>query len=298
MLVRNCAACPPRLACVMSFRAKHAVYSSYSSVNTYVESPRKALERLWQRSYAHIEQVSGYAEIARLKDSVILAESQFQQAQEHLLEARNAYTIEIEERARIHTRMLTHLQHQSAWTPQDAQTYASLHAQHHQATQKEVNAKKSVDGAERALELAYRDLVDRIRDRYHGEQVWSDWIRYWSMMSTLGLVCINGLTMLVAWGYVEPRKRGRIVADVLDGVHRDLDQRDKALVNGLARVEMLVQSTAMSRQVTVAQTETTLDTTMHSKDKNMIDAMSREQLMAASAFMGAFSFWIISRLVG
>jgi len=189
----------------------------------------------------HVNTVTGYTELADHKHAVTTAESTFHSAQSHLTSARTRHTQILADRTRLHHRLLTHLQHQATWTPEDAQLFATLHNEHHNAVKSEETARASLDEAEAGMAKAYTGLVERIRARYHAEQVWSDWVRMWSTVGTIGVVVVNTVVTGVVWWVMEPRRRRELIEGVEMEMRKVAEQRDQVMMERLDQMAALMQ---------------------------------------------------------
>ncbi|KAJ2379820.1 sensitivity to high expression protein she9, partial [Coemansia sp. RSA 2603] len=83
-------------------------------------------------------------------------------------------------------------------------------------------------------------LVGGIRERYHGEQVWSDKIRRASTYATWAVLAANALALLLAQAFFEPRKRRKIVGDVEERLDAVAERLGEQVVTLAARVDAAV----------------------------------------------------------
>ena len=64
------------------------------------------------------------------------------------------------------------------------------------------------------VEKNYTDLIDKIRGRYHEEQLWSDKIRATSSYWTLGLIALNFAFFIIIHLYIEPQRREKMIKKI------------------------------------------------------------------------------------
>lgn len=84
-----------------------------------------------------------------------------------------------------------------------------------QLEQDEYESKAENEVLEKKVDQAHQDLINAMRERYQEEQLWSDKIRRTSTFGTFGLMFVNFLLFLVLQMYIEPRKRRRLVNEVI-----------------------------------------------------------------------------------
>ncbi|KAJ2782084.1 sensitivity to high expression protein she9 [Coemansia interrupta] len=188
----------------------------------------------------HLNGITGFDAIERLKAAVDAHTAEFHQARRALQTAKEAQAAGQRERLAGQRQINELLQRKARWDAEDVQRLTALYEAERLADGRAAHDEARVRQTEDAVDRAYDRLVGGIRERYHGEQVWSDKIRRASTYATWAVLMANALALLLAQAFFEPRKRRRIVEDVdgrLEAVAGRLAERVDVLA---ARVEAAV----------------------------------------------------------
>jgi hypothetical protein len=91
-----------------------------------------------------------------------------------------------------------------------------------------VVVREQLDAAESASESAHTQMLDKLRERYQEEQIWSNWVRSLSTYGTAGLMAVNVVLFMLVHGWLEPRRR-RIMMLEMRQMLSDEIQQDRQL---------------------------------------------------------------------
>jgi sensitive to high expression protein 9 len=160
---------------------------------------------------------------------------------ERLVEARRAAVADARvaaegaaaERAGAQAEVVALLERKPAWSAGDLERYMARLREGHALEARDRGAREGLERAERRLDEARARLDERVRARYHEEQVWSDTIRRNATWWTVGLMGLNVAILLVNVVAVEPWRRRRLVEEirgVLEGRMAALEDGVEALL--------------------------------------------------------------------
>ena len=113
--------------------------------------------------------------------------------------------------------MVALLERKPAWTAHDLERYMARLREGHALEARGREAAEGSRAAERRLDEARARLDERVRARYHEEQVWSDTIRRNATWWTVGLMGLNVAVLLANVVAVEPWRRRRLVGEIQGG---------------------------------------------------------------------------------
>lgn len=154
-----------------------------------------------------LNKLTGYDQCERLRDSVALADKQFQSLKEQLQASRVAFTKAIAERSLCQKELNGLLQRKPSWLDADLQRFTELYRAEMRLESAEASAKEANEYLEQLVDQAHHNLVGAMRERYQEEQLWSDKIRRASTFGTFGLMALNFALFAALQTSVEPRKR-------------------------------------------------------------------------------------------
>lgn len=192
-------------------------------------------------------QISGYAEIQKIKEAIEQQETLVTRTRREVQEARLAYQVAIRQRSASQQEVNNLLQRKHAWSPEDLERFTMLYRNDHANHQQEEEASSSLGTAEARADEAQGELGRKLLARYHEEQVWSDKIRQASTYGTWALMGVNVVLFAVVQS-VEPWKRRRLVheftssLDVLEQTMRTLPAQRQQLDERLERMEKSLTS--------------------------------------------------------
>ncbi|KAJ1721764.1 sensitivity to high expression protein she9 [Coemansia erecta] len=175
----------------------------------------QAVAAAWAAQAAqHLNGITGFDAIERLKAAVDARTADFHRARQELQAAKEAQAAGQRQRLAGQRSINELLQRKARWDAGDVQRLTALYEAERLADGRAARDDAQVRQADGSVDRAYERLVGGIRERYHGEQVWSDKIRRASTYATWAVLAANALALLLAQAFFEPRKRRRIVGDV------------------------------------------------------------------------------------
>ncbi|KAJ1849221.1 sensitivity to high expression protein she9 [Coemansia sp. RSA 2703] len=184
--------------------------------------------------------ITGFDAIERLKASVDARTADFHQARSELQKAKETQAAGQRERLAGQRQINELLQRKAQWNAEDVQRLTALYEAERLADSRAAHDEAQVRQAEDSVDRAYDQLVGGIRERYHGEQVWSDKIRRASTYATWAVLAANALALLLAQAFFEPRKRRKIVGDVEERLDAVAERLGEQVVTLAARVDTAV----------------------------------------------------------
>lgn len=187
--------------------------SFVTGVGSYVDKGNRLINRL-----------TGYDQCERLRESVNLADAQFQQLRERLQDSRLNFTKAIAERSICQKELNGLLQRKPSWLDTDLQRFTELYRAEMKLETTEISAKEVNERLEKEVDQAHHKLVGAMRERYQEEQLWSDKIRRASTFGTFGLMLINVMLFMGVQLISEPRKRHQLVSQIESVVMERLEQ--------------------------------------------------------------------------
>lgn len=187
--------------------------SLFKGVGSYVDKGNQMINKL-----------TGYDQCERLRESVNLADNQFQQLRERLQDSRINFTKAIAERSLCQKELNGLLQRKPSWLDNDLQRFTELYRTEMRLEATETSAKEVNERLEKEVDQAHHRLVGAMRERYQEEQLWSDKIRRASTFGTFGLMLINVVLFMGVQLVSEPRKRRQLVKQIENVVIEKLDQ--------------------------------------------------------------------------
>lgn len=185
--------------------------ASVGSFRSFV-SEHKGIERLTHT----INVITGYAACERLRQAVQNCDSQLGSLKGDLLEARLRYRKAIMERSSCQKEINSLLQRKSAWQDTELTRFTDLYRREMQLEQQEAEGKSENEILEKQVDDAHQALIDAMRERYQGEQAWSDKTRRASTFASVGLMTLNILLFLILQLFIEPRKRRKLVKEFVE----------------------------------------------------------------------------------
>lgn len=173
----------------------------------------KSISEFTASSAILINQVTGYDKCEALKQAVQDANLEYQRLRDSLTRSRSTFAQAIASRSACQKDLNNLLQRKQSWNDGDLMRFTELYRAEMRLEQEESQAKQANEGLEKAVDHAHANLMECLRERYQGEQLWSDKIRRASTMGTIALMIANLGLFLALQLIVEPRKRKRLLAD-------------------------------------------------------------------------------------
>lgn len=181
------------------------------------------LDALFLTGVSRFHEITGYAEIEKMKAQLSELEKRVSQTRERVREAREQYNEHLAKRTNSQSEMNELLMRKQSWLPSDLERFTQLYKDDHRIQLGVVEAKKNYDTVESQLEELQQQAGKLIGARYQEEQLWSDKIRQASTWGTWVLMGINILLFIIVQLILEPWKRRRLVhsfeAKVQDIIH-------------------------------------------------------------------------------
>ncbi|KAI8463011.1 MAG: Mdm33 family-domain-containing protein [Monoraphidium minutum] len=154
--------------------------------------------------------LTGYDSVERLKAEVEGSDARLAGLRRQLQTAKQAYDAGLERQRGLSKEMALLLQRKSSWGPSDVARFTDVYASEH-ANEAEVTAAKAgYEEAGAAVEAAQADLMQKIRERYTQEQLWSDKIRRAATWWTWSLMGLQAASFVAVYAIMEPRRRERL----------------------------------------------------------------------------------------
>jgi sensitive to high expression protein 9 len=192
--------------------------------------------------------------------------------------ARGAAEAAAAERAGAQAEVVALLERKPAWTAQDLERYMARLREGHALETRDRETRDGLARAERRLDEARARLDERVRARYHEEQVWSDTIRRNATWWTVGLMGLNVAVLLVNVVVVEPWRRRRLVGEI----RTVMDGRPAAVVEGTSAVEGGAEPLAGGKQAALETVETGIPESVLAEESGSgtLDVLSAEPAVA------------------
>jgi len=166
------------------------------------------LERLQELWYER----SGTSEILALKESVGEASLAFDKASAEVTHARRHLDDCLRNWERTSGQHLQLLQRRESWTPEDAQQFADLVSKEIVSRNAMEQAREDLAHAEESLSKRQLEYMNRIRRRYHEEQIWQDQWRVLGTYGTWSLIVLNSCVFLASQYFLRIRENQRMKA--------------------------------------------------------------------------------------
>jgi hypothetical protein len=173
--------------------------------NTKQKNILEKLQDLWHER-------SGTSEILALKESVNEASSEFDQASAKVTFARRHVDDSLRKWERTSGQHLQLLQRRESWDQNDAQEFANLVAREITCRNELEQARESLARAEETLSKKQLEYMNRMRRRYHEEQIWQDQWRVLGTYGTWSLIVLNSCVFLASQYFLRLRENSRMKA--------------------------------------------------------------------------------------
>jgi hypothetical protein len=155
---------------------------------------------------------SGTSEILALKESVNQASLEFDQASAKVTFARRHLDESLRDWERTSGQHLQLLQRRESWTPEDAQSFANLVGREITTRRALEQARHGLARAEETLSKRQLEYMNRMRRRYHEEQIWQDQWRVLGTYGTWSLIVLNSCVFLGSQYFLRMRENARMKA--------------------------------------------------------------------------------------
>lgn len=189
----------------------------------------------------HLNDLTGYSGIERLKKEIEAQEEAVKSARTAVKSNRDKYSEAIAMRSTTQREVNDLLQRKHAWSAADLERFTHLYRSDHANEQAEQKTQQDLGESEAQYEEASTKLAKSILARYHEEQIWSDKIRQMSTWGTWGLMGLNVLLFIVFQILIEPWRRKRLVKGFEEKVQKALDEKDRASDEKIALIQLQAQ---------------------------------------------------------
>ncbi|KAL3917325.1 MAG: hypothetical protein SGARI_007743, partial [Bacillariaceae sp.] len=155
---------------------------------------------------------SGTMEILALKESVNEASLEFDQASAKVTFARRHLDDSLRDWERTSGQHLQLMQRRESWTAEDAQSFANLVGKEISTRTALEQARNDLATAEETLSKRQLEYMNRMRRRYHEEQIWQDQWRVLGTYGTWSLIVLNSCVFLGSQYFLRLRENARMKA--------------------------------------------------------------------------------------
>lgn len=169
------------------------------------------LDALFLSGVSRFHEITGYAEIEKMKTQLTELEEQVSLTRKQVRKARQQYNEHLANRTNSQSEMNELLMRKQSWLPSDLERFTQLYKDDHRIQLGVTKAKEAYNIVESQLEELQQQAGKLIGARYQEEQLWSDKIRQASTWGTWILMGINVLLFFVVQLVLEPWKRKRLV---------------------------------------------------------------------------------------
>ncbi|KAK9453245.1 Mdm33 family-domain-containing protein [Dipodascopsis uninucleata] len=205
-----------------------------------------------------LNDLTGYAEIEKLKQSIEKKEQAMIDARKEIKIAKEDYSAAITRRSASQREVNELLQRKHAWGPGDLERFTELYRSDHANEQSELQASERLTRVENRADDIQAELGRLILSRYHEEQIWSDKIRRASTWGTWVLMGVNVVLFMIVQLGLEPWKRKRLVSSFEDKVREMLSNEEpQSSQSSQDDRERLLKSDVSEIAETVEPVETT-----------------------------------------
>ena len=189
---------------------------STGDLETATISPKKpnatggvVLEEYYDRMFRLWSERSGTSEILALKESVNEAGAAFDTASAAVTTNRRNLDEALRKWERASGQHLQLLQRRESWTPEDAQRFADFVSLEITSRAELEQARHDLGRSEELLTKSQLDYINKMRRRYHEEQIWQDQWRVLGTYGTWTLIVLNSCVFLGSQFFQRRRERER-----------------------------------------------------------------------------------------
>mmetsp|Transcript_10646 Transcript_10646/g.25622 ORF Transcript_10646/g.25622 Transcript_10646/m.25622 type:complete len:540 (+) Transcript_10646:82-1701(+) len=168
-----------------------------------------ALAEYYDRIFRFWSERSGTSEILALKESVNEAGTAFDSASAAVTTKRRNLDEALRKWERASGQHMQLLQRRESWTPEDAQRFADFVALEITSRSELEQARHDLGRSEELLTKSQLDYINKMRRRYHEEQIWQDQWRVLGTYGTWTLIVLNSCVFLSSQYYQRRRERDR-----------------------------------------------------------------------------------------
>ena len=153
---------------------------------------------------------SGTNEILALKESVNEAGVAFDQASATVTKSRRTLETALRAWEKASGQHMQLLQRRESWTPEDAQRFADYVSLEITSRNELEQARQNLARSEEILTKSQLDYINKMRRRYHEEQIWQDQWRVLGTYGTWSLIVLNSCVFLGSQFFQRRREKDRM----------------------------------------------------------------------------------------
>ena len=168
-----------------------------------------AIAEYYDKFYRLWSERSGTSEILDLKESVNAAGAAFDTASAAVTTNRRDLDDALRKWERASGLHIQLLQRRESWTPEDAQRFADFVSLEITSKAELEQARHDLGRSEELLTKSQLDYINKMRRRYHEEQIWQDQWRVLGTYGTWTLICLNSCVFLGSQFFQRRRERDR-----------------------------------------------------------------------------------------
>ncbi|KGG51253.1 hypothetical protein DI09_3p150 [Mitosporidium daphniae] len=155
-----------------------------------------------------------YDSILQLKIAVDEASKAYDISNDAFKEAQRRYQTAVDSRAMLQRELQSLLARKATWSETEISIFTSLYKDEIRADSFEKDAKLAAECASRTVDATHALLVQAMKERYQGEQTWSDKIRALSTAGTFSLMALNIVIFLYMQMILEPKRRAALIRSI------------------------------------------------------------------------------------
>ncbi|GMK55539.1 hypothetical protein CspeluHIS016_0205950 [Cutaneotrichosporon spelunceum] len=201
-----------------------------------------------------VNEVTGYREVERLKQSVKDRESEIREGRATVREAKKAYEDAVATLSTTQQSVNALLERKHSWSDQDVATFTKLVRSDHASRAAVTNTSDALKNAEMSVDKAFTALMQSILERYHEEQVWSDKIRSVSTWAQVAALVANLIVFMSAIAFIEPWKRRRLVQGLeerVSGMMTSVEDEIHSLTDKIGELDNKISAAAVTAATTM-----------------------------------------------
>mmetsp|Transcript_38461 Transcript_38461/g.43945 ORF Transcript_38461/g.43945 Transcript_38461/m.43945 type:complete len:498 (-) Transcript_38461:92-1585(-) len=173
-------------------------------------STEKRAELYYDRIFRFWSERSGSSEILQLKESVNNAGLAFDKVSADVLLARKKLDDALRTWELASGRHMQLLQRRESWTPEDAQRFADLVTFEITSRSKLEQRRQNLAQSEESLTKSQLNYINKMRKRYHEENIWQDQWRVLGTYGTWTLIVLNSFVFLGSQYFLRLRETERM----------------------------------------------------------------------------------------
>ena len=206
-----------------------------------------ALAEFYDKAFRLWSERSGTSEIYALKESVNEAGAAFDMASATVTTNRKNLDGALRKWERASGQHLQLLQRRESWTPEDAQRFADFVSLEITSRAELEQARHDLGRSEELLTKSQLDYINKMRRRYHEEQIWQDQWRVLGTYGTWTLIVLNSCVFLGSQFFQKRREQDR--TETIERLIRE--SRSEVILSKVPNAEM-DHGTAMTHESAIS----------------------------------------------